>query len=338
MLFIEFCSIIILILTNKKNDLMKNKKIIVTLIAFCSTYSFANQWVDDNHAMASTTLDSWANSVDGWFGETDPDDPASAVLRIMLDNSWNRYDGYSIKPRIRGKLRLPTLKRRFSLVFGDDSLDNEITQNHLGKNYSKPLDKDKIYDSKQSRDDNKSLALRWSESIKDLGITFKIDLGIRSGQDIYLRFKGDKEWIVSENLTSYLEGIYRLGTKSKHHVNVSWNNKYTETDNRNFGNQIYVGYTNDLTSEHLYWGDSIYRQHNYSNHRRLNYGVFVGGTLSSNDKTNSFVINRYGPYINWRQPIWKKWVFIEPEINFYNDRDMGRKHTLGGFLRLEAIF
>lgn len=291
-------------------------------------------WVDESHSNIRDTLDSWASEIDSWFGETNPDDPGSAVLRIMADSEWNRYDGYSIKPRIRGKLRLPTLKRRFSLVFGDDSLDNEISKNHLNKNYSKPLKKDKIYDSKQSTEDNKSLAIRWSDSVKNLGIHLKVDLGIRSGSDIYLRFKGNKEWQLSNNITSSLDAMYRLGTRSKHYARINWENKYTENYRRFFANQLYLSYMNDLKSENIYWGNSLYRQHNYSNHNSLSYGIFVGGKL----KSKQFSINSYGPFINWRQPIWKKWLFIQPELNFYNNRNLDRRHYISAFLRIEAIF
>ncbi|QLB12240.1 hypothetical protein EV697_10489 [Bisgaardia hudsonensis] len=311
----------------------------VYILLFLPIYSsYANEthqtWVDESHTNVSGTLDSWASEIDSWFGETDPNEPGSAVLRIMLDSEWNRYDGYSIKPRIRGKLRLPTLKRRFSLVFGDDSLDNEISKNHLNKNYSKPLKKDTIYDRKQSTEDNKSLAIRWSDSIKNLGIHLKVDLGIRSGSDIYLRFKGDKEWQLSNNVTSRLETIYRLGTKSKHYAQINWENKYTENSRRFFANQLYLGYTNNLKSENIYWGNSLYRQHNYSNYKSLSYGIAVTGKLTS----HQFSIDRYGPFINWRQPIWRKWLFIQPEVNFYNNSELDRKHHIGAFFRLEAIF
>ena len=28
----------------------------------------------------------------------------------MVDNYWNEYDNFEIKPRIRGKIKLPTLE------------------------------------------------------------------------------------------------------------------------------------------------------------------------------------------------------------------------------------
>ena len=45
--------------------------------------------------------------MDEWMGEPDPNQLATAGLRIMLDSQEDHYDHFSIKPRIRGKIRLP---------------------------------------------------------------------------------------------------------------------------------------------------------------------------------------------------------------------------------------
>ena len=33
-----------------------------------------------------------------------------------MDTTWNKYDGIKIKPRVRGRIKLPTLENRLSLV------------------------------------------------------------------------------------------------------------------------------------------------------------------------------------------------------------------------------
>lgn len=48
--------------------------------------------------------------------------------------------------------------------------------------------------------------------------------------------------------------------------------------------------------------------------------------------------NYWGPFVSYRQPIWRNWLFIQPEISFYNDKDKDRKHFIQTFVRLEAIF
>ena len=38
--------------------------------------------------------------IDDWFGDVDPEKPASATIRVMLDNYWNKHDEYEVKPRV----------------------------------------------------------------------------------------------------------------------------------------------------------------------------------------------------------------------------------------------
>ena len=291
-------------------------------------------WTDNQHQTVKTALHTWSNTIDSWLGTPDPARPASAGLRIMLDNEWNRYDKFSVKPRIRGKIRLPTLKKHLSLVFGDDELDNEARdKNRIGQNYREPLRNDKRYDRRQARHDNSSVGLRWSDSIKKLGIDADLDLGVRSGMDVYLRLKLNKEWIWNELFSTRLEQIYRYGSNSKYYLRTNFENKYQQTDDIFIANHLHLQYERDI-DELITWGNSFYRQHNFSNFKRLDYGIYVGGNL--NEK--KFDINQYGPFISWRQPIWRKWLFIQPEVNFYNNREKDRQHTLGLFFRVEAVF
>ena len=94
-----------------------------------TTQTEDSTWTDRQQKSIRHWTQKTANKIDNWFGEPDPNQPASATLRVIIDNSWNKHDGYEIKPRIRGKLKLPTLERKVSLVFGDDSLDNELENN-----------------------------------------------------------------------------------------------------------------------------------------------------------------------------------------------------------------
>lgn len=317
---------------------MKQNWITVAMLSLVSLPTFAEgTWVDKQHNKVKTTLNNWSHNIDDWVGDTDPNRPASATLRIMFDNEWNRYDGYSIKPRVRAKIKLPTLKQRLknlSLVLGDEDLDNQSRdKNQLHRNYRDPLPHDKKYDKKQARDDNASMAIRWSSETKRLGIETDLDVGIRSGADVFIRAKASKLWQVTDQFSTRLEQIYRYGFNSKHYLRTNFENKFAETSKRSLNNHTYLQYTHDRDEE-LYWGNSSYRQHNYNNFKQLNYGFNFGGDIDKKE----FSLNYYGPFINWRQPILRQWLFIQPELNFYNNKKQDRKHALGAFLRLEAIF
>ena len=63
-----------------------------------------NTWADQQRNSVRTKLHDWSNGINDWLGETDPNKPASASLRVMLDNQWNKHDRFSYKPRVRGKI------------------------------------------------------------------------------------------------------------------------------------------------------------------------------------------------------------------------------------------
>ena len=107
-------------------------------------------WADRQQKSIRNWADRTAHKMDDWFGETNPEQPASATLRVIVDNRWNKHDDYDIKPRIRGRIKLPTLENRLSVVFGDDSLDNEIQNNiaitneNPGNNPNKTIDSNEL--------------------------------------------------------------------------------------------------------------------------------------------------------------------------------------------------
>ncbi|MEG9499305.1 hypothetical protein [Mannheimia indoligenes] len=312
-------------------------KYLVSLLALAPVFAVAQQndpnWVDKQHSKASNTLDRWANNINDWLGEADPDKPGTASLRVMLDSRWDKYDKFTVKPRVRGKIKLPVLKKHLNVVFGDDELDNELTdKNHVGKLY-KDIKANKRYNSREARDSNASIGLRWSDGIKALGIETDFDVGIRSGSDIFGRVRVSKDWNITDQFTTRLEQIYRYGSESKHYLRTNFENKYNETDTTFIMNHTHFEYRNDLDEERS-WGNSLYRQHNFKPLTHISYGIGMGGRL---DKDLSR-FNYWGPFVTYRQPIWRNWLFIQPEISFYNDKDKDRKHFVHTFVRLEAIF
>lgn len=290
-------------------------------------------WLDESHAATRGHLDRWAHNMSTWFGEPDPARPASANLRLILDSEWDRYDGYTVKPRIRGKLRLPTLEQRLNVVFGDNSLDNRMAEDVRIDHNSARSEDGKRYDRKQTREDNGTLALRFSDQLKRSGLDADVDLGIRRGTDVYLRTKLGKGWQHSDDWSSYAEQIYRYGIKSKHYARSNYALRHQASPTVANVNQTHVQYTHD-DEEQWSWGNSLYRQHDFAGNKRLNYGVAMGGDIAKRRAD----IQYYGPFVGWRQPIGRPWLFAQTELNYYNDKKADRPHHVGVMLRLEALF
>lgn len=289
-------------------------------------------WADRQRSSVQKRLGTWSKHIDGWLGETDPARPASANLRLMTDAEWNKDDGLTVTPRIRGRIKLPAWEKKVHLIFGDESFDDELPTEATGYR-SRSRDNGKAWSNVRSRDSNASLAVRFSDVFEQNAVETDFDLGARSGTDLYARAKIGKQWQLSERIDTRLEQVYRYGVKSRHHVRTNWETRFADGEDTQIANQAHIQYEHDKTSEWT-WGDSLFRQHNLAGYRTVNYGIRAGGRIE-NRKAG---LDSYGPFATYRQPVWKNWIFAQTEVNYYNNRPQNRKHTVGTMLRLEALF
>ena len=291
-----------------------------------------NSRLDQRHGIWRRRIDTWAHGIDDWFGEPDPERPASANVRLMLDQTWSEHEGYHVKPRVRGRIKLPTLERRFSVVFGDDSLDDQLTTSSQLEDPRANLNTDKRYDARNTRESNQSLALRWSKGMKNIGVDTDLDVGVRSGDDVYVRAKASKDWRIATNVTTRAEQIYRYGIDSKHYVRSNFEIKHQRDGQPFIANQVDLTYAEDDKDAGISWGNTLLREHQFFKGNRMSYGISSSGS----SKKSHF--NSYGPFVSWRQPFLRDWFFVQADVNYKNNRDEDRDHEIGTFVRLEAIF
>lgn len=292
-----------------------------------------NTDIDHQRRKFSQWIDAQSHKMDDWFGVPNPDEPASASLRFILDTRWDRYNDVEFRPRIRGKLQLPTLEKRLSLVFGDDTLDNELDRSIAIQNENPELAADEHYDRTRTRQDNSSIALRWSKFSNQLGLDSDVDLGLRSGDDLYLRFKLAKTWQFENNVYSTVEQVYRYGIDSEHYLRSNIEVRYAPTSQAFISNQFSVIYA-DAQDDDLTWHNYSFKEHHFFKYHRFNYGIYTGGYYDD----NKLRLNRWGPFVSWRQPVWRDWLLVQTDLNYLNDDRLDRSHYLGTLLRLEALF
>ena len=290
-------------------------------------------WVDRKQFQIRSWADDTSHKIDNWFGETDSEKPASATLRVIVDNSWNKYDGYEIKPRIRGRIKLPTLERQLSLVFGDDSLDNELDNNVAITNENPGNSNDKTLDRQRTRENNSSFALRWSEFSKYIPFKTDLDLGLRSGDDIYLRLKASKDWKLENDFSFHAEQIYRYGIDSKNYLRTNLELTHARPNQAFLSNQLNLTYS-DNQDDDLTWDNSLFRQHQFFHENSFSYGLYTGGFLNNKDLR----LNSWGPFISWRQPLWREWFYVQGNLNYMNDHRDDRSHFISTSIRFEALF
>lgn len=289
-----------------------------------------HSWFDERHEDTKTWLNRTARHMDRWFGKSNPDKPAYANLRVMMDFYDDKYDGTSIKPKIRGKIRLPTLEDRLSVIVGNDDLEY---YDNTGWHVDSKDNKDR-FDRQQTRTDNSSFALRFSKWKHDAGITTDADIGMRPGNDLYGRLRAEKLW-QKDHGNARLEQIYRYGTKSEHFLRTNYIHNHHYSNTRSLTNHTYLEYSHD-GYEDLIIGNTLYQTHSYPTalgERTLSYGANVYARIDENAYPNS-----YGVFINYRQPIWRHWLFAQGEMTYYNHKIDQKDHRLATFLRLEAQF
>ncbi|MDO4440936.1 MAG: hypothetical protein Q4B81_02005 [Moraxella sp.] len=291
-------------------------------------------WLDNKRYNAKDYLNKAAHHMDKWFGKTDPSDPAHASLRIMTDVHWNEYDGTTIKPRVRGKLKLPTLENRLSVVFGDDDLDSD-NAGGIHNDERAVIRTERRFDRRQSRQENSSLGLRWSRFQENKNIETDVDLGVRS-DDIYLKMRAGKRWELPKDVNAYVEQMYRYGSKSEHYALTTLEFSQPQSSSRTLINRTHLHYTHKDT-EHLNWANSLYQQHYWQakhGQREFSYGIYAGGDIEDK-KAN---LNIYGPYVSYRQPVWREWLFLQGDVSYYNNKSENKDHHLGVFGRVEMVF
>lgn len=290
-------------------------------------------WIDQKQKGIRHWVDDSAHKIDNWFGDTDPEQPASATLRILLDNKWNEHDGYEIRPRVRGKIELPTLEKRLSLVFGDDTLDDQLENQVTITNENPDIATDKTYDRERTREDNSSIALRWANFSKHYDFDADIDLGIRSGDDVYLRLKAQKDWQLQNDFRFHAEQIYRYGSDSENYLRTNLELIHARPNQAVLSNQFSLIHA-DESDDDLNWSNYTFRQHQFFQANRFNYGIYTGG-FYNNDKLR---LNSWGPFVSWRQPVLREWFFVQTDLNYFNNDREDRNHDLSALVRLEALF
>ena len=83
-----------------------------------------DSWVDSSHTYAAQKAQGVTQWMDSFFGEPNYElETPNSLIRVDFTTKWDEEDGNNNNIRLRGKLSLPALSKRLSLVFDDDQGD-----------------------------------------------------------------------------------------------------------------------------------------------------------------------------------------------------------------------
>lgn len=213
-------------------------------------------------------------------------------------------------------------------VFGNDTLWKRATQ---PEQPYKALGKKKKKASSNQAAPTNPLTASWATISTWMPFENNLDLGSNSESDVYVQFLAKKKWNLRHNISLDTEQVFRYGSTSRNYTETTLNLTQKMQDNTLFANKFNI---NKSENEDYNWGNWTFQQFEFVKDNSLTYGVYSGGVYTKNDMR----LNSWGPYISWRQPLWRNWLFMQNDLNFFNHIDDDPRHQLSVQMNLEANF
>lgn len=260
-------------------------------------------WMDTGHSFATTQALSLAQWLDDFFGDPEYDaDRAESFLRLQFVNDWDEEDGNNIKVRLRGRIQLPSLSKRVSLVFsgedGDELTEDELSlQDQVGLRVA-------VKESRRSRFD---ATLGFTSSGLRPGLRYRLQ-DTFTERDSYrytqrLQWEGD-------------EGFYTTGQ-------VDLNHHIDEDNNLRWSNRVVYGEESDGVE----WRTRLAWRQRRDPYSKRPYALSYFGAINGVTDPSNYVRN-YGLGLEFRRQIFRKFLFLEVvpswnyrRRNFEDDRD-----------------
>ncbi|ARD30360.1 selenocysteine synthase [Acinetobacter lactucae] len=252
--------------------------------------------------------------------------PYSSTSFVQVKRQSFSYSPCEVEPN--NTLSDANLIQELMAVFGNDTLWKRATQPE--QTYKALGKKNKKNSSTQVSVIN-PLSASWATISTWMPFENDLDLGSNSDSDIYVQFLAKKKWNLRHNISIDTEQIFRYGSTSRNYSETTLNLTQKMQDNTLFANKFNV---NKSENEDYNWGNWTFQQFEFVKDNSLTYGVYSGGVYTKND----IRLNSWGPYISWRQPVWRDWIFMQNDLNFFNHLDDDSKHQLSVQMNLEANF
>ncbi len=250
----------------------------------------AQNWVDTSYAYVTSRTDSLAVWLDSFFGTVTSDmESADSVLRLRTEYEWNEEDGEDAKVRLRGKVDLPRLDERLSLVFSEEDAEREeVIPNSAGNDDDVGLQL-RLRERQQSRmwftvgtnaslDFKSSLRYRYVQPIgEDWRVQYTQRLHFKEGDGFGTTTRGDLDYLISRD---------RI---------VRWTNQFE------YGEE----------TDGVEWGTRLSYQLRLSEKDALSYFGAIAGETDPEYLTQSYALG-----VRYRRNFLRPWIFVEIEPSY----------------------
>jgi hypothetical protein len=247
-------------------------------------------WVDDSYDYVTSRTDALAVWLDSFFGTVTSDmESADSVLRLRADFEWDEEDGEDYKVRLRGKVDLPRLDERLSLVFSEEDEEREeVIPNSAGNDDDVGLQY-RVRERQSSRlwftvgtnaslDFKSSLRYKYVEPIgDDWRVQFSERLYFKEGDGFGTITRGDLDYLISRD---------RI---------VRWTNQ------AEYGEE----------TDGVEWGTRLSYQLRLSEKEALSYFGAIAGETDPEYLTQSYALG-----VRYRRNFLRPWIFVEIEPSY----------------------
>jgi len=278
--------------------------------------SFGLGWLDRTQSAASSSANRFADSVDRFFGEPRSDlEAAYSSLRLSVEQLWHEHNNTDTNLHLRGKIYLPRINERLSLLFSEDE---GTGQDYYERNSIDSSDQQSInanlqfnlLDEVRNRLDFR-LGLRSSLKAK---ASVRYRYSLPQGDDLQHRFAQTLYFIDSQG----------FGSLSRYQLD------------KTLGAETLLRWSSDLRLEEelsgAFWSSELSSSHRVSNQTAfLYYGRIQG-------QTSPGFVQSYDLGFRLRKNIARPWLFmeIEPGHNWTKITPaFKRRSSFYVFLRLE---
>ncbi|MFA5630262.1 MAG: hypothetical protein WC997_02015 [Porticoccaceae bacterium] len=275
-------------------------------------------WLDASQEYVTTTADNVAEWMDDFFGDVHAEEDAPySTLRLRFEQEWDQEDHFDSDVKLRGKVYLPNLNKRLSLLF------NEEDTGETGPD-------DLLIDE---RDTTQRVTVQYRAKEEE---RYSVDyrVGIRSNLNIKTSVRARYRYPFSDSLrgTASEEVLYLGGdgfaSKTRleldkilsEHTMIQWHNKVDWMENE-------PGVT---------WASSLSLDKRLSDTKAYGYFIGMNGATKPED-----IVHDYYVGVRYRQNMFRPWLFGEVRPSYRWSKaypGAERENALVILFRLEMVF
>jgi len=275
-------------------------------------------WLDDGHHYVASRGGEMAHWMNSFFGDVRTEEEApTSTLRVRYEQQVDDHNEWESDIKLRGKLYLPNLSEKLSLLFSDE--DSGTTGND-----------DLLIDSRDTPED---LALQYNAKQKD---RYRIDLrvGLQSSLSPKTSVRYKYEYPIDDTLvgTFSQEALYLGGDGFASISRVEFDKLIDDDKIVQWHNRL--DWAED--SPGLEWGSSLSWDKRLTSKKAYGYFIAVHGKTEPAKMFNGHSIG-----MRYRQNIYRDWLFAEVQPSYrWNKPDPSEPRKAGAvlLLRLEAVF